>query len=51
MGGSKKERERERDREGGGFNVHVWTQAIISNYCFSFQFPCPDGGPSQTNKQ
>lgn len=28
-----------------GFNAHVWTQAIISNYCFSFQFPCPNGGP------
>lgn len=27
-----------------GFNARVWTQAIISNYCFSFQFPCPDGG-------
>ena len=27
-----------------GFNARVWTQAIISNYCFSFQFSCPDGG-------
>lgn len=30
-----------------GFNARVWTQAIISNYCFSFQFPCPDGGPTR----
>lgn len=29
-----------------GFNARVWTQAIIPNYCFSFQFPCPDGGPT-----
>lgn len=27
-----------------GFNARVWTQAIISNYCFSFQFSCRDGG-------
>lgn len=27
-----------------GFNARVWTQAIISNYCFSFQFYCRDGG-------
>lgn len=35
------------DRREEGFNAHVWTQAIISNYCFSFQFPCPDGGPTR----
>lgn len=27
-------------------NAHVWTQAIIPNYCFSFQFACPAGGPA-----
>lgn len=33
------------DGEGEeGFNARVWTQAIISNYCFSFQFSCRDGG-------
>lgn len=35
------------DRREEGFNARVWTQAIISNYCFSFQFPCPDGGPTR----
>lgn len=24
--------------EAGGFDAYVWTQAIIFNYCFSFQF-------------
>lgn len=35
---------RKGDGREEGFNARVWTQAIISNYCFSFQFPCPDGG-------
>lgn len=43
----RKEKGRERGVWGAGFNAHVWTQAIISNYCFSFQFPCPDGGPTR----
>ena len=43
----------ERERRGGargGFNAHVWTQAIISNYCFSFQFPHRDGGPTRRTR-
>lgn len=35
------------ERREGGFNSHVWTQAIISNYCFSFQFSSSDGGPTR----
>lgn len=34
-------------REGGrGFNACVWTQAIIPNYCFSFELASPAGEPA-----
>lgn len=43
-------KEERRGNAGVGVNGHVWTQAIMSNYCFSFQFPCAGGGPSHTNR-
>lgn len=33
-----------------GPNARVWTQAIIPNYCFSFQFRRPDGGPTRRTR-